>query len=97
MGVAIDSRHRWAQGLMIAILAVVCPRQILFWVSGVGSVEVPESVLLWADGLVGGATAIVMTGGQMYLVHHLTGMALAARSTRGAFPWSGSWRGRGCW
>ena len=66
---------------MIAILAVVCPRQILFWVSGVGAVDVPEWVLLWADGLVGGSTAIVMTGGQMYLVHHLTGMALAARSS----------------
>ena len=69
---------------MIAILAVVCPRQILFWVSGVGAVDVPEWVLLWADGLVGGSTAIVMTGGQMYLVHHLTGMALAAKS--------GTWR-----
>ena len=84
MAVKIESHDRWALGLMTAILAVVCPRQILFWVSGVGAVEVPRTVLLWADGLVGGATAIVMTGGQMYLVHHLTAMALSARS--------GTWR-----
>lgn len=83
VGIESVSKDRWAQGLMLAILAVVCPRQILFWVSGVGAVAVPDGVLLWADGLVGGATAIVMTGGQMYLVHHLTGMVLAAEFT----PW----------
>jgi len=75
------SRHRWAQGLMVAILAVVCPRQILFWLSGVAGVDVPESVLLWSDGLIGAATAIVMTGGQMYLVHHLTTLVLTAEIT----------------
>ena len=83
MEIGIDSvpKDRWAQALMVAILAVVCPRQILFWVSGVGAVPVPDAVLLWADALVGGATAIVMTGGQMYLVHHLTGMVLAGEFT----------------
>ena len=75
------SQHRWAQGLMIAILAVVCPRQILFWLSGVAAVEVPRVVLLWSDGLIGAATAIVMTGGQMYLVHHLTTVVLTTELT----------------
>jgi len=75
------SRHRWAQGLMVAILAVVCPRQILFWLSGVAGVDVPQGVLLWSDGLIGAATAIVMTGGQMYLVHHLTTLVLTAEIT----------------
>ena len=66
---------------MVAILAVVCPRQILFWLSGVAGVDVPQGVLLWSDGLIGAATAIVMTGGQMYLVHHLTTLVLTAEIT----------------
>jgi hypothetical protein len=66
---------------MVAILAVVCPRQILFWLSGVGAVRLPAEVLVWADGVIGAATAVVMTGGQMFLVHHLTTVVLTSELT----------------
>jgi len=66
----------WARRLVVAILLVVCPRLMLFWVDGVAGVDVPPAWLPWIDALMGGATGVVMTGGQMYLAHHLASTSL---------------------